>query len=31
VARYGGPLDRLVPAAVVPVLTAAAQRRASKA
>ena len=31
VARYGGPLDRLVPAAVVPVLTAAARRRASKA
>lgn len=28
VARYGGPLDRLVPAAVVPVLTAAAHRRA---
>ena len=31
VARYGGPLDRLVPAAVVPVLAAAARRRASKA
>ena len=31
VARYGGPLDRLVPAAVVPVLTAAARRRTSKA
>jgi ABC-type Na+ efflux pump permease subunit len=30
-ARYGGPLDRLVPAAVVPVLTAAARRRAPKA
>lgn len=30
VARYGGPLDRLVPAVVVPVLVAAAQRRAAK-
>ena len=27
VARYGGPLERLVPAAVVPVLAAAAARR----
>lgn len=26
IARYGGPLDRLVPSAVIPVLTAAAQR-----
>jgi pantetheine-phosphate adenylyltransferase len=31
VARFGGPLDRLVPPAVVPVLTAAARRRASRA
>jgi pantetheine-phosphate adenylyltransferase len=28
IARYGGPLDRLVPAGVIPVLTAAARRRA---
>ena len=27
IARYGGPLDRLVPAAVIPVLAAAASRR----
>lgn len=31
VARYGGPLERLVPDAVVPVLTAAAKRRAARA
>ncbi len=29
IARYGGPLDRLVPAAVIPVLTAAAARRSA--
>ena len=28
IARYGGPLERLVPGAVVPVLTAAARRTA---
>jgi len=28
IARFGGPLDRLVPGAVIPVLTAAARRRA---
>jgi pantetheine-phosphate adenylyltransferase len=28
IARYGGPLDRLVPGAVIPVLTAAARRHA---
>jgi len=28
IARYGGPLERLVPHAVIPVLTAAARRRA---
>lgn len=27
IARYGGPLERLVPPAVIPVLTAAAARR----
>ena len=29
IARYGGPLDRLVPAAVIPVLAAAASRQRS--
>lgn len=28
IARYGGPLDRLIPAIVIPTLTAAAKRRA---
>jgi pantetheine-phosphate adenylyltransferase len=28
IARYGGPLDRLVPEGVIPVLTAAARRHA---